>query len=432
MARFLIGTSAITGHIDPALPIAGQLVQQGHEVWWYTGKGFKEKVEAMGAHHVPICRGIDWTSPETIPSDWFARRDSLKGINKLKFDLKHIFIDTGLTQLKDLTDILKEFPADVLLCDVFFLGMSWLHEKTGLPWAAFGMSALPFNSRDTVPFGLGLSPNNSPLGKLGMKSLNWLTKNVLMKDVTAYIDSMRQNVGLPAKRQDFFSCALSPFLYLQGTIPSFEYPRSDLPPQIHFTGTFIPTPSIDFTPPSWWSDLNRDKPTIFVTQGTIATETSNLLVPTIRALADEDMLVVATTAGQSIQNLNPIPRNTRVESFIPYTHLLPHIDVMVTNAGFNGVQIALANGVPMVTAGQTEDKPEICARVEWSGTGINLKTSTPSCSQIRNAVKAVLASSSYKKNALRMKKEIASYNSAEISVALLEKLALTNKPVLRE
>lgn len=429
MARFLIGTIAAAGHVNPALPIARQLIQQSHEVWWYTGIGFKEKVEQTGAHHVAIRRGIDYSIPETIPTDWIAQRDAVKGVSQFKFYLKHGFIDAAVTQLQDLTDILKEFPADVLLCDVFFLGMSWLYEKTGLPWAAFGMSALPFNSRDTAPFGLGLPPDNSLFGRLRIQGLNWLSKNVLMRDVTVYLDRMRQSVGLRAKRQDFFSAALSPFLYLQGSTPSFEYPRSDLPSQIHFTGTFIPPASADFTPPSWWSDLDKNRPTVFVTQGTVATEANNLLLPTIQALADEEMLVIATTGGQPIQNLNldPMPANTRIESFIPYTHLLPHIDVMVTNAGFNGVQIALANGVPMVTAGQTEEKPEICARVEWSGVGINLKTSTPTSSQIRDAVKAVLASPSYKQNAQKIKKEISSYNSPVLAVGLLEKLAATKQ-----
>ena len=430
MARFLIGTIPAVGHANPALPIARQLVEQGHEVWWYTGMGLKEKVEATGAHHVPIRRGGDLTRPETISADWIAQRDSLKGIDQFKFYLKHGFIDAAVTQLQDLTDILQKFPADVLLCDVFFLGMSWLHEKTGLPWAAFGMSALPFNSRDTAPFGLGLQPANTSLGRLRIQGLNWLSKNVLMKDVTVYLDRIRETVGLPAKKQDFFSAALSPFLYLQGTTPSFEYPRSDLPPQIHFTGTFIPPTSADYKPPSWWTDLDDNRPTVFVTQGTVATQASNLLVPTILALANEEMLVVATS-GQPIENLNlnPIPANTRIEPFIPYTHLLPHVDVMVTNAGFNGVQIALANGVPMVTAGQTEEKPEICARVEWSGVGINLKTSTPTSSQIRDAVKAVLAAPIYKQNAQKMKKEIGSYNSPAIAVGLLEQLAATKQPV---
>lgn len=116
MTRFLIGTIAAAGHVNPALPIVRRLVERGHEVWWYTGQGLKAKVEATGARHVPIQRGIDLTLGDTIPKSWLEQRDALKGIDQFKFYLKHGFIDAATTQLQDLTDILDEFPAEVLLC----------------------------------------------------------------------------------------------------------------------------------------------------------------------------------------------------------------------------------------------------------------------------------------------------------------------------
>jgi MGT family glycosyltransferase len=434
MTRFLIGTIAAAGHVNPALPIARKLVERAHEVWWYTGKGFKEKIEATGAHHVPIRTGIDFTDINTIPQSWIEQKDALKGVEQFKFYLKHGFIDSAMTQLEDLTKILSEFPADVLLCDVFFLGMSWLHEQTGLPWAAFGMSALPFNSRDTAPFGLGIQPNYSFGGRLRQRFLNWLSQNILMRDVTVHLDRVRASIGLPTKSQDFFSATLSPFLYLQGTTPSFEYPRSDLPPQVHFIGTFLPPAPADFTPPAWWDDLKCGKKVIHITQGTVATEAGDLIIPTIQALANEDVLVVATTGGQPVENLqlNPIPSNVRLERFIPHAHLLPLVDVMVTNGGFNGVQIALAFGVPIVTAGQTEEKPEICTRVQWSGVGIDLKTSKPTPEQIRDAIMKILSSSQYKVRAEGFKAEINRYDAPKLATELLEQLALTKKPVFRE
>lgn len=432
MARFLVGTIAAAGHVNPALPIVRKLVEQGHEVWWYTGKGFKEKIEATGAHHTPIETGLDFTDMSTIPQAWLAQQESLKGLAQFKFYLKHGFIDAGVAQLKDLTKILYEFPADVLLCDVFFLGMSWLHEKTGLPWAAFGVSALPFNSRDTAPFGLAMQPNDSTIGHLRNNGLNWLSKNLLMRDVSVHLDRVRNRVGLSPKRQDFFSAALSPFLYLQGTTPSFEYPRSDLPPQIHFIGT-LSSPPADFVFPVWWQDLQSGTPVVHVTQGTVATVASDLILPTIQALANEAVLVVATTGGQTIDSLNleSVPHNVRLEPFIPHAHLLPYVDVMVTNGGFNGVQMALANGVPMVTAGQTEEKPEICARVQWTGTGIDLKTNVPTSMQIRDAVKTILASPTYKQNAQQLQKEISSYDSSTLAATLLETLAATKQRILK-
>jgi UDP:flavonoid glycosyltransferase YjiC (YdhE family) len=62
-----------------------------------------------------------------------------------------------------------------------------------------------------------------------------------------------------------------------------------------------------------------------------------------------------------------------VERFIPYAHLMPHVDLLLTNGGFGSIQIALAHGVPVVTIGNTEEKPEIANRVNYAGVGIGLK-----------------------------------------------------------
>ncbi|NMG21537.1 hypothetical protein DP116_19620 [Brasilonema bromeliae SPC951] len=123
--------------------------------------------------------------------------------------------------------------------------------------------------------------------------------------------------------------------------------------------------------------------------------------------------------------------NVRVEKFLPHAHLLPYVDVMVTNGGFNGVQIALANGVPMVTAGQTEEKPEICARVQWAGVGVDLKTSTPTPKQIQEAVMKIVNSSQYRQRAENFKTEMSHYDAPTLATKLLEQLASTNLPVFR-
>lgn len=433
MARFLIGTVAVAGHVNPALPIARKLVERGHEVWWYTGKAFKSKIEATGARYVPILTGFDLSDPESPPKFLQEQRQRFQGIVQLKFDLKHFFIDPAVGQVKDYTDILREFPADVLLSDPFFLGASWVHEQGGPPWAEFGVTVLPISSRDTAPFGLGFAPAVSAVGRLRNACLNWVFQRVVFRDITTYINQVRASIELPPSPKGFFE-TISPFLYLEGTVPGFEYPRSDLPPQVHFIGSSLPDPPINFMPPSWWDDLQGGKPIIHVTQGTIATNPKDLIVPTLQALADEDVLVIATTGGQPIENiqLTPYPANARIEPFIPHSYLLPHVDVMVTNGGFNGVQIALANGIPLVVAGKTEDKPEVCARVQWTGVGINLKTKTPTPRHIKDAVKEILSSPSYRQNAQGLKAEIARYDAPTLSVVLLEQLADTKQPVFAQ
>jgi MGT family glycosyltransferase len=431
MARFLIGTIPVVGHVSPGTVIARTLVKRGHEVWWYTGSAFQATVEATGARFVPITSGLDYSYPHNVPQEWTDQRHALRGPAQLKFDLKHFFIDAAVGQVKDLAAILRDFSADVLITDCFFLGASWIYEQGGPPWAEFGISALGFSSQDTAPFGLGLKPMPSVLGRLRNRSLNWVLRQMLFRDLVEHTNKLRASLGLPYSPQTFFE-TLSPFLYLAGTVPSFEYPRSDLPSQVHFIGPLLSSSLIEFVPPDWWQDLQRNQPIVLVTQGTVATALDNLVMPTLQALAQEDVLIVATTGGEGPESLNvTLPTNARVERFIPFSHLLPYVDVMVTNGGFNGVQMALANGVPLVAAGQTEDKPEISARIEWTGVGINLKTKTPTPNQIKHAVRRVLTNPSYKNKAKDFQVEINRYQTPEIAATLLEKLALTKQPILR-
>lgn len=472
MARFLICSMPLVGHVTPGLPIARALVARGHEVCWYTGQRFQGAVEVTGARYLPMEAARDFDDRDMDAA--FPGTVERTGLAAFKFDVKHIFFDAAQGQIADLQRILQTFPADVILSDTAFVGAGMLHEMGGPMWATYGMSALTLNSRDTAPFGLALPPSASPLGRIRNRMLAMLFGHVLFRDVAEYLRNIRCELGLSRNGPGALNATLSPYLYLQGSAPSFEYPRSDLPPQVHFVGPLLQDAPASFTPPIWWDDLQGSKPVVLVTQGTVSTQATDLLRPTLHALANEDVLVVATTGGLPIDEtmldallvednvpllmpsshmlmtsgalisfssytnaqLGPpqrreMPSNVRLEPFIPFTHLMPHVDVMITNGGFGGVQLALSHGVPLVVAGATQEKPEIAARVAWSGAGINLKTRTPSPNQIRAAVRTVLAQKSYRHNAERIQADYKQHNTPVESAVLLEQLARSRQPVLR-
>lgn len=435
MTRFLFASVPAAGHVTPGLPIARALVDRGHEVFWYTGQRFRTAVEAAGASYVAMHANRDFDHARI--DDEFPGRAQLQSFAQLKFDMKHLFIDAAVGCVQDLEAFLAEQPIDVLVNDVGCLGIPMLSERTGIPCATYGVSILPMPSRDTAPFGLAIAPSSTPLGRLRNHTLNWAMDNVLFKDVGQHYRATRARLGLPVKRdQGFLSAAgNAPYLYLQAGLESFEYPRSDLPPTLHFCGPFVPTASADFTPPAWWPDLLQSaRPVVHVTQGTFTTGSEDLIVPTLRALADEDVLVVATTGGKPVDSiaLNVLPSNVRVERFIPHAALLPHVHVMLTNAGYGGVQTALAHGVPLVAAGTTEDKPEVARRIAWSGVGIDLRTRRPTAQQIRRAVREVLSNPSYRTRAQSMQREIAVAPATTRAVALIEQLAATRAPVIAQ
>lgn len=431
MARFLIATIPIIGHVGPALPIVRTLVDRGHEVCWYTGAAFRSTIEKTGAQFAPILSWLDYSDLNSVPAELMDQRAAAEGVQRLKFDLKNFFINPAIGQTKDLSDLLHQFPADILVADSMFLGVSWLAEQKQLPWAEFGSSALALSSRDTAPFGSGLPPSNTLFRRVRNQGLQCVFRHTVLRELTVYVNELRSQIGLPPSPVHFFD-RISPFLYLSPSIPEFEYPRRDLPAQVHFIGPLLSPPPTEFIPPVWWNDLMGDNPVVHVTQGTVSTNPTELLLPTLQALEHEDVLVVATTGGLEIDSLklDSLPANARLESFISHAHLLPHVDVMVTNGGYNGVQMALSNGVPLVVAGQTEEKPEVAARVEWARVGINLRTKTPTPQQVRDAVKALLADSSYRTRAQQFQTMMQQYNGPATAATLLEQLAVTKQPIL--
>ena len=429
MACILIATAPIGSHFYPVASIARELVNRGHTVWWYAGKIFQPKIERLGAIYKPMQAAYDYSGMSR--DEAFPQLHGLQGLSDMIATLKTLFFEQAPKQMKDIHGLLDEFPADILIADDVCFGMGFVHEKTGIPMVTVSLSIYYLSSKDTAPIGLALPPNSSPLGRLRNAFLHFLTDKIVLRKVNAYIDQIRASVGLPKLSKSLIDrITQPPDLYLLGTVPEFEYPRSDLYEHTHFVGPLISPQVEQFNPPAWWDDLHGERPVILITQGTLANfDLNNLLIPAIRALSHEDVLVIATTGGIPVENikLDLLPDNVHLEQFIPFDHLMPHVDVMVTNGGFNSVQRALSNGVLLIVAAGTEDKPEVAAHVEWAGVGINLKTGTPSEAQIRNAVRTILGDPRYKHNTQRLQAEIKRYNGPQCAADLIEQL-LTKAP----
>ncbi|MCZ8513168.1 glycosyltransferase [Paenibacillus filicis] len=430
MARFLFAVWPSAGHVNPGLPLAKELAERGHEVMFYTSTHFKEKVEATGATFIPF-KNVRNFSGSTLNED-FPDMPKYKGIKFFKWGIRNIIANTMEGFDKDIAEIREKFKADVLVIDPTFTGLIPIRLRGDkIKTACFGILPLSVTSKDTAPFGLGILPNHSFMGQMKNRMLNFFVQKIVFSQEQNHFNQILSRMNLPKLDPYFFDAAVHySDLYFQGTCRSFEYPRSDLPSNVKFVGPYNPPVTAVKTPlPKWWPDLNSGKPVVHVTQGTLANEDfSRLMIPTIKALANKDVLVVATTGNRPISMVGDhLPKNVRVEPFIPYTDLMPHVDIMITNAGYGGVHYAIQNAVPLIVAGKTEDKPEVCARVEWAGIGINLKTDRPTEQQISSAVDTLLSSPRFKQRITELQQEFSSYDAYRISVTHLEELAASSQ-----
>ena len=422
MSRFLFAPMPFTGHVNPGLPIARELVARGHDVRFYSTLRFKRAVDATGARFVPFHHAT--RLDEECLSEMFPGRPA-EGIQQMQHDVEKVFIDFIPNALRDLEAELRREPADVIVGDNAAAVVEAVNKRLGIPWAVYGMSVLMMTSRDIAPFGLALPPSSTPLGRLRNRALSWFVDRVIFRKANDHNAAMRRSVGLPPyPHRSLFDFGIDADLYLQSSVPAFDYPRTDLPPNVHYIGASVPEPPDDWEPPSWWGELEGRR-VVLVTQGTIASNLDELIRPAICALANEDVFVVVTTASKPADavGIDPLPPNVRVERFLPYAHLMPKVDLLLTNGGYGSIQIALAHGVPIVSIGKSEEKPEIANRVNFSGVGIGLKVRVPSEEQIRQAVRTVFSTPAYAARAEALRFQLSGLDPATTGAELLEELA---------
>ncbi|KAK1762806.1 hypothetical protein QBC33DRAFT_551129 [Phialemonium atrogriseum] len=413
----------VAGHTHPILRIAAELVKRGYDLCFITGPQFRDQLGRLGVEHIEI--------PD-MPSEAQekARQEIPAGPPRFIWDLKHLFLDQIPLQYSAMKGVLEKLhkrdPSRriIIMHETLYLGVLPFIFGAPLPegFTSFpkviNLNIVPIvvTSIDTAPFGPGLPPDSTPSGRARNKLLYEQMSGGPFVDLTAHSNEIFKSIGVTSEPVGFlFDTWLTSYdVTLQMCPPSLEYPRSDLHPSFKFAGCLPPRPpGPDYPYPEWWNEVAANttgKKIVAVAQGTVAVDFMDLVIPTIQGLAGrEDTLVVAilgskgaTLPDDVVANL---PANARVIDYLPYDALLPHTDVFVMNGGYGGVMHGIVNGVPLVLAGDTEDKPETVMRAEWAGVAVNLRTGRPTAEQVAAGVDEVLGNNKYKERALQIMKE---------------------------
>lgn len=432
MPEILIASLSPIGHIGPLLNVAQGLADRGDRVTVLSSAEHANRVRAVGAVPHPIPAEADFDL-DRLDIDLPGRAET-SGIKRVNFDIVRLFVQPMPHQTRALTELMAETKFDAIVVDAGFFGI--LPFLLGDPAArppvlAYTTMPLMISSRDTAPSGMGLPPSSTPLGRMRNRALNLLSQKVLLRQSQNAANSLLDGLNSRPLPMFILDSGRLADRYIVPTVPEFDYPRSDLPANVRYVGAVHPAPSRGFRPPPWWHELDGDRPVVHVTQGTIDNaDLSRLIEPTIQALGSEDVVVVATTGRDVSRLATPLPMNTYVAEYIPHDVLLPKVDVMITNGGYGAVQRALSSGVPLVVAGNTEDKPEVAARVAWTGAGINLRTGTPTTGAVRAAVRQVLGDGRYLHNARELEAAFARRDGVAEIAALVDEVIVERRAVV--
>ncbi len=380
-----------TLHFHPLVPIAMALERAGHEVAFACSEDNRPALDATGFRLFPAGSSMAELMPELMPKV-MALPEGERG----RFVMASTF--GGILPeriVPDLISICRDWKPDLLVRDSVEFGGCIAAEYLDLPHASVEVGV--FFPTPLVADMAGLS-----------------------------LQRLRSGLGLPP---DPSLAMLYRYLHLAFVPPSYQDPAVPRPPTAHALRHVVFDRSGDEVLPAWAGSLSR--PVVYATLGLGFNRAVDVFAAVLAGLRDEPgSLVVTVGRNQDPAQFCPQPPNVHVERYIPQSLLFPYCDLVVCHGGWNTVLAALSAGLPLVLLPLGADQPQNAARCAALHVGRVIGVGERTPDGIRAAVREVLADSSYRSNAERMRAEMEALPGPEYAVALLERLAAEKRPQL--
>lgn len=423
--RILLAATPASGHLNPILAVARILIADGHDTVVTTASVFQKKVEEIGARFAALPAGADIDLSD-INAVFPERNAIAPGLQQLAFDFEHMFIKTIPAQFAGIEALLQHFPAELIIVDTMFGGCLpfLLGARAQRPAiAGLGVTCLLTRRDDGAPIGPGLPPATAPEVLAQYRAIAADVDTHLLEPARQRVDEILKALGAAPLPMPFIDALVSLHdIFLQPSVPGFDFPYQELPSNLHFIGA-LPVPSTGPLSSELVSAISKYKRVVLVTQGTVANvDLGQLIGPAVTVLSKRaDVLILVATGGRPLSAMPvALPSNALAAEFLPFGALMPHIDLLITNGGYGAVTQAVSCGVPIIAGGTSEDKQEVNARIDWCGVGIDLRTDTPSVAQLEIAISNVLDNATFRNRAYAIAAEFSSYD-AEAALNMLLK-----------
>ena len=395
--RMLFTCIGATGQFYPLVQLARVAAQHGHEVAFATGTSFCPVVQATGFQTFPA--GFDYNGASL--DDWFPQLRTLRGEAYRLFIARNVRIDIQARHMvSDLLDVASRgYRPDLVVRDAAEYGGCLAAEIWGVPHASVrtAYSASCFSRRLLVGRELG---------------------------------DVRRGCGLPPDGD-----VEMPFRYLHLACepPGFWPAGACRAPTSHLLKPAVfDRPHAEHAP-SWVAQLPPERPTVCATLGTFMNRSTDVFDAILRGVADEAVNLVVLV-GQDVDpdQFGPQPENVHIARYIPLSLLLPHCDLVISQAGFGTVVSTLAHGLAAVLIPLGADQPENAQSCERLGVCRVLGEHERTAAHIKSAVREVLMANGYRARAEQVRRAMRRLPGTPHAVHLLEQLAVERQPILAQ
>jgi len=407
--KILFATYSSEGHINPLTGLAKYLQEQGCDVRFYLSDHFDARMKSLGIDYYPISKSND-TNSETVRKQYPELATVNDPVEKHNIYQK-ILVKTAKDSFDDIQDIYRSFPFDLVITTCAYLSIPLIRYKFQVPVVSVGVIPLAEDEGGTAK--TSQTDTGNPIN---------------FKDGSNPYAELLTAQGVPFNKAEIVNIlsflTRQANLYLQIGSPKFEYQHDHLGHNIRYVGALPPYVKA-VTERKWYDQrLNEYDRIVFVTQGTVESDTAKLIEPTLQAFINTDTLVIATTGGKGTAQLKEkyAANNLIIEDYIPYADVMPYASAYITNGGYGGTILSIQNRLPLVAAGVHEGKNEVCARIGYFKIGIDLKTEKPGAKAIYDAVQEILQNRIYKNNIVNLAEDLKSYDSLALSLKYIREL----------
>lgn len=399
--RVLVAATDFAGHAFPEIALAGELHERGHEVHVETSERWRDAVEGLGPRLLAV---------EDLPA------------------VEHhgTFGEPLAEVAAERAGLMRELRPDVVVCDIATAAPPLAAEAAGVRWASLVPTVYPPRAPGYPPYGSGLHPPRTALGRAGWRAaapaidavrpaMRW-RRRVPVQHAEA-----RVRLGVAAENRTAGATTaygpLSAGLTLVATYPQLEYPRR-WPAYAHVTGPMI----FELAHPDVELPAGPE-PLVLVASSTVQDPEHTLLHDTLEALAGEPVRVLATINSPGVSWAGPVPGNATVVDWISYAQVMPHAALVICSGGHGTLTRALAAGAPVLVAPRGGDTPETGARVAWAGAGLMLPRRLLAPGALRRAVARMLADPGFEASARRIAAWGRAHDGAAAAAKLVESYA---------
>jgi UDP:flavonoid glycosyltransferase YjiC (YdhE family) len=409
---------AFSGNAPPQLAVTRELVERGHEVRVLAHLAARERVKRTGAEFVEFRRtfpDMDVTRRETDTlRDWEPRTP----VGYVRALLKNALFAFVEDVARDCVELLEDWPAEVVVFDWMLIGAAIAAERAGLPAVTLVHCPYTLPVNGAPPIGLGLRPMPGRVGDLRDRLLASGVKSVFTATGRPVINRARVEQGLaPLSAWEDQLLGVQAIYMMTAAELDFTS-RGKLPANVHYVGPSFEPYTHEWESP--WPETNND-PLVLIS---FSTSYMNQRALVQRVLDAVDGLPVRAllTAGPALEiGQLQIPMNTRTIAFIPHRTVLPHAALVVTHAGWQTINAALADGVPLVCVPDGRDQPDNAARVIACGAGMRVRKKT-SPQKLRRVIAQALGDPALKRGAAAMAEALGHSNGAVTVAEALEQL----------